>query len=281
MRGLGKMTDTVIELKDLSHSYNTGTPIEKEALKNVNFSINRSETIGIMGPPGSGKTTLARLMAGLTKPGRGSIKTPGAGPCKVGLLFQFPEHQLFCHNVFDDISYALKEATSLSSDEIETAYLSACRKVGLDPEAIRDTRQSELSGGERRRVAIATVLAMDPSVIILDEPTVGLDQASKRKVIEEIKRLSGEGCTVVIISHDIEDLLSTSERIILMKEGEIACDAPAKEILLKLGDNEETIAMLPYVTELLVRLSEKGMDVRRDIYTADEAFDEIKRVIGK
>ena len=130
-------------------------------------------------------------------------------------------------------------------------------------------------------MAIAAVLAMNPSVIILDEPTVGLDQPSKRKVIEEIRRLSSEGCTIIIISHDIEDLLSTSERIILMKEGEIACDASAKEILLKLGDNKETIPMLPYVTELLVRLSEKGMDVRRDIYNADEAYDEIKRVIAK
>lgn len=273
--------DISIELIDVSHSYNTGTPIEKRSLKNVNIRINESETVGIMGPPGCGKTTLARLMAGMTKPCMGSITTPGAGPSKAGLLFQFPEHQLFCHTVFDDISYALKEAGSHSSDEIEAAYFKACRKVGLDAEALREVRQSELSGGERRRVAIAAVLAMNPSVIILDEPTVGLDRPSKKKVLKEIKRLSGEGCTVVIISHDIEDLLSTSERIILMKEGEIACDAPAKEILLKLGDKKETLPMLPYVTELLVRLKEKGMDVRRDVYTADEAYDEIKRVIAK
>ncbi len=274
------MNDPIIELKSVSHSYNMGTPIEKQALRNVNIRINKSETVGIMGPPGCGKTTLARLMAGMTAPSRGSIRTPGAGPSKAGLLFQFPEHQLFCHTVFDDITYALKEATSLSSDEIEASYCAACRKVGLDPEQVRGLRQSELSGGERRRVAIAAVLAMNPSVIILDEPTVGLDQPSKRKVIEEIRRLSGEGCTVIIISHDIEDLLATSERIILMKGGEIACDASAKEILLKLGDNKKTIPMLPYVTELLVRLSEKGLDVRRDIYTADEAYDEIKRVIA-
>ncbi|MDT8317416.1 MAG: ATP-binding cassette domain-containing protein [bacterium] len=273
------MPDIAISLEGVSHSYNSGTPIKKQALKNITICINKSETIGIMGPPGCGKTTLARLMAGMVKPCMGSITTPGTGPSKVGLLFQFPEHQLFCHTVFDDISYALKEAGSLSSDEIETAYLKACREVGLDPETVRDIRQSELSGGERRRVAIAAVLAMNPSVIILDEPTVGLDRASKKKVIKEIKRLSSEGCTLIIISHDIEDLLSTSERLVLMKEGKIACDGPAKEILLKLGDEEETIPMLPYVTELLLRLGEKGMDVRRDIYGADEAYAEIKRVI--
>lgn len=271
----------MISLLDISHVYNAGTPIEKKVLNGINLTVKNGETVGIMGLPGSGKTTLAMIMAGLIEPSSGKIITPGPGPGKTGLLFQFPEHQLFCDSVFKDVTYPLREIMELPSSEVEDRYKKACRGAGLDADLVRHQRQSELSDGERRRVAIAAVLAMDPSILILDEPTVGLDPVGKSRVLDEIKNLSNEGKTVMIISHDIEDLLPVTERIILIGRGIITDDGPAESILARLSEKEETLPMLPYVTEVLVRLKSKGINVRDDIYDPLEAFEEIKKVLGK
>ncbi|MDH3974597.1 MAG: ATP-binding cassette domain-containing protein [Deltaproteobacteria bacterium] len=269
----------MISLKEVSHIYNAGTPIEKKVLSRVTLAISNGETLGIMGSPGSGKTTLAMIMAGLIEPTSGNIITPGPGPGKTGLLFQFPEHQLFCDTVFNDITYPLREIMELSSSAVEDRYEKACKGAGLDPDFIRKERQSELSDGERRRVAIASVLAMEPSVLILDEPTSGLDPVGKTRLLNEIKNLSDQGKTVIIISHDIEDLLHMAKRIIFIDKGLIRDDGPARKILSRLSEKEETLAMLPYVTEVLVRLKRKGVNIRDDIYDPREAFEEIKKVL--
>jgi len=271
----------VIRLKDVCHTYNVGTPIEKRVLKNINLTVRNGETIGIMGAPGSGKTTLAMVMAGLIIPTSGDIVSPGPGPGKTGLLFQFPEHQLFCDSVFNDITYPLREIMGLPPAEVEERYNQACQGAGLNPQLIRKVRQSELSDGERRRVAIAAVLAMNPSVLIMDEPTVGLDPAGKSKVLNEINNLSKEGKTVIIISHDIEDLLCTAKRIILIEKGIIAEDGTVKQIISRLSQREETLPMLPWITELLVRLKRKGVNIKDDIYDPAAALQEIKRVLKK
>lgn len=269
----------MISLIDINHTYNIGTPIEKKVLKGITLSINNGETLGIMGSPGSGKTTLAMIMSGLIEPTSGNIVTLGPGPGKTGLLFQFPEHQLFCDTVFNDITYSLREIMELPLSQVEQRFIKACQTAGLDAEQIRNKNHSELSDGERRRVAIAAVLVMEPSILILDEPTVGLDPVGKSRVLDKIKHISDEGKTVIIISHDIEDLLHISKRIILVENGTITEDGPVKKILSRLSEKEETLPMLPYVTEILVRLKKKGIHIRDDIYDPLEAFEEIKRVL--
>jgi energy-coupling factor transport system ATP-binding protein len=147
------VSNTVIELKNVCHSYNSGTPIAREVLKAVNFRISKGESVGIIGIPGSGKTTLAMLMAGLERPTSGFLKTSGLGVGKVGLVFQFPEHQIFGKTVFDDITYPLREVLDLPSEEIEDIYNDVCKKVDLKASLVRNIKPVEMSGGERRRVA--------------------------------------------------------------------------------------------------------------------------------
>ncbi|MBE9503732.1 MAG: ATP-binding cassette domain-containing protein [Proteobacteria bacterium] len=273
------MSNTVIDLKNVRHSYNLGTPIAREVLSSVNIQISRGESVGIIGVPGSGKTTLAMLMAGLEKPTSGSLKTPGLGVGKVGLVFQFPEHQIFGKTVFDDITYPLREVLDLPSEEIETIYNDACKKVDLNADLVREIKPLEMSGGERRRVAIAGILVMNPEVLIFDEPTAGLDQDGQDIILDEIGRLSTEGKTIIIISHDMGNLLYNTKRFILIEEGMVADDGPVREVLQKLSEREDKLSMLPFITELMVKLNEKGLNVRRDIFDPEEAFSEIMKAL--
>lgn len=273
------MRDGVIALKGVSHIYNRGTPIEKEVLSGIDFELSSGEQVGIIGVPGSGKTTFAMIMAGLLKPSAGTAKTPGTGTGKVGLVFQFPEKQFFCNTVFGDITFPLKDVDGFSHEEVEGAYRDACNKVDLDPDRVRDRRPSEMSSGEKRRVAIAGILVLKPSVLILDEPTAGLDPRGKEKVLDEIKRLSNSGISTVVISHDIEDILLTSKRVVLLEEGRIIEDGTVKEVILKLSEDEKRFPMLPFITELMVRLNKRGLDVRKDIFDGEEALREIKKAL--
>lgn len=275
------MNNTVIELKNISHSYNLGTPITREVLRSVNIQISKGESVGIIGVPGSGKTTLAMLMAGLESPTSGSLRTPGLGVGKVGLVFQFPEHQIFGKTVFDDITYPLREVLGLPSAEIENIYNDVCKKVDLNSDLVRKIKPVEMSSGERRRVAIAGILVMNPEVLIFDEPTAGLDQDGQDIILDEIRRLSEEGKTIIIISHDMENLLYNTKRFILIEDGVVAYDGPVREVLQNLSEREDKLGMLPFITELMVKLNRKGLDVRRDIFDPEEAFREIRKALKK
>jgi len=275
------MTETVIRLGDVFHRYNAGSPIEKEVLKDISLEIKQGETVGITGTPGSGKTTLAMIMSGLERASSGHVKTPGAGRGKVGLVFQFPEHQLFAPTVFEDITYALQGLSGITDETVESAYEAACKKVDIDPVEARDLKPSQMSGGEQRRVAIAGMLVMEPSVLIFDEPTAGLDEKGRRLILDEIRRLSSEGQTVIIISHELEDLLETTERLIFLDKGRCMEDGPVKTVLNKIAEEEARWPMLPFINEVMVRLKAKGVPVRADIFDAAEALEEIERVIKK
>lgn len=269
----------VISLKNVSYNYNAGSPIEKKALQEITLEIFQGEITGIIGLTGSGKTTLGKIMAGLIQPLSGSVITPGLGLGKVGLVFQFPEHQIFCNTVFNDITYPVREIKKLPKPEIEKAYIAACNKIDLDADTVRDINPMELSNGEKRRVAIAGILILDPQVLIFDEPTAGLDPIGKETLLGEIKQLSNDDKTVVIVSHYIEELLNIVNRIIFVESGNISADGNVKEIINYLSSDNEKLCMLPHITELLVRLKNKGLNVRTDIYNPDDAYMEIKKAL--
>ena len=272
------MSSPVISLTNVYHSYNRGTPIEKAVLKDITLEVKEGETLGIIGKPGSGKTTLAKTMASLITPSSGTLRSPGMGPGKTGLLFQFPEHQLFCDTVFNDITYSMRELANVNESEIELIYKDACIKAGLDPDSFRNCRESEVSSGEKRRVAIASVLAMNPSILILDEPAAGLDNIGKAAILKELKKLSGDGLTLVVVSHEIEDLTDIVERLVFIDEGRIQCDGAVTDVLLKIAEDDNATSLLPYVTEIMIRLEKRGFPVKRDIYDANMVIREIKRV---
>lgn len=274
------MSDAIISLAGVNHFYNPSTPIEKHVLRNVHLDIASGEIIGIIGRPGSGKTTLAKIMAGLLSPTSGSVVSPGAGPGKTGLLFQFPEHQLFADNVYHDITYSLKEILHLPDHEIESVFQASCKKVALEPFIIRDLHRSALSDGEKRKVAIAAILAISPEVLIFDEPTAGLDYTGRSAILGEIRNLHKYGKTIIVISHDLEELLHFSERMIYIGEGEILLDGRPIDILEELAGQESNLAMLPKITEFLARLKLNGLDVKTGMVDPDEAFEEIKRAMN-
>ena len=275
------MPETLISLENVSHIFSRGTPMETTVLKDVSMTVKKGESVGIMGRPGSGKTTLAKILSGLITPSKGRVKTPGTGPGKIGLLFQLPEDQLFCGTVYNEITYSLRVVAGLSGAELEAPYRSACKRMGIDADLFRDRNDSEMSGGEKRRVAIASVLAMDPSILIFDEPTAGLDHDGRKAIMSEIGKLSAEGITTIIISHEIDCLMELADRLILIDNGCITSDGPAKDVLATMAGRDDELHLLPFVTEIMVSLNKMGLNVRRDIFDPDEALIEIKKAVAE
>ena len=279
------MSEAAISLKGVGHAYNKGTPLEKTVLSAVSVDIEKGETVGIMGASGSGKTTLAKVMAGLLPATAGRVETPGIGPSKAGLLFQHPEHQFFCETVFNDITYTLREILNGAPEQVDNKYREVCRQVDLDANRVREMKTESLSSGEKRRVALAGLLTMEPDILILDEPAAGLDPSGKVRIRKELSKLSLSGKTLIIISHDTEDMLADGiERIILLDKGKIAEDGSIGNILKKLSEDEASLPMLPFTSRLLLGLKEKGLDLRSDISSPGEAVKEIKkalRAVGK
>lgn len=278
-----------IRVNDLVHIYQAGTPLATEALRGVTLEIQEGEFFGLIGQTGSGKSTLIQHLNGLLKPTRGSVEVDGqnlwergtnlkAIRQKVGLVFQYPEHQLFEETVFADVAFGPRNM-GLPEEEVKERVEEALAMVGLDGE-IADRSPFELSGGQKRRVAIAGVLAMRPKYLILDEPTAGLDPMGRQEILGEISALQQQGVTVVLVSHNMEEVARLVSRLAVMHDGRLIAQGTPAEVFSKGELLEEVGLALPQIAQLMHRLRERGLDIPVDIYTVEEAREAILRVLG-
>lgn len=277
-----------IQLENVSFKYNEGTPFESEALSNVSFKIENNEFIGIIGHTGSGKSTLIQHLNGLIKPTSGKIIINGIDITQkknlkdirkeVGLVFQYPEHQLFEETVYKDIAFGPTNL-GLSDDEIEKRVFESMNLVGLDI-AIKDKSPFELSGGQRRRVAIAGVLSMKPKILVLDEPTAGLDPRGRDEILEKIKKIHEQyKMTTILVSHNMEDIAKLVDRIIVMHEGKVELIGTPREVFKNAEKLEKIGLGIPQITYLSRELRKHGVDIPDDILTVDEAENYILKYL--
>ena len=280
-----------IKVVDLNYVYGAGTAFEQHALKNINFEIRDGEFVGLIGHTGSGKSTLIQHLNGLIRPTSGDILYHGTSilssgypmkehRSKVGLVFQYPEHQLFEADVFSDVCFGPKNM-GLSGEEVEKRARHALNLVGLD-ESFYEKSPFELSGGQKRRVAIAGVLAMRPEMIILDEPTAGLDPQGRDEILDQIERLNRQhGLTILLVSHSMEDMASYVDRIMVMNHGEKVFDDTPKEVFKHYKELEEIGLAAPQITYVVQELREHGVDIDDTITTIEEARDAILALLAK
>ena len=276
-----------IALEHVSYVYSPGTAYEKHALKDVSFEIPQGQFVGIIGHTGSGKSTLIQHLNGLVKATSGKVIYEGRNiydegynmrelRSQVGLVFQYPEYQLFEVDVISDVCFGPKNQ-GLSQEECEKNAKEALELVGF-PEKYYKQSPFELSGGQKRRVAIAGVLAMRPKVLILDEPTAGLDPKGRDEILDQVEKLHKEtGMTVILVSHSMEDIARYVERIIVMNHGEKMLDGAPREVFCHYKELEKVGLAAPQVTYVMHDLKERGMDVSPDVTTIEEAADEIMR----
>ena len=280
-----------IKLENVNFTYSPTTAYEIHALKNINLEIRDGEFIGLIGHTGSGKSTLVQHLNGLMKATSGTIYYNGENiyaegysmkdlRSKVGLVFQYPEHQLFEVDVLADVCFGPKNQ-GLSKEEAEERAKRAVSMVGLREKYYKQS-PFELSGGQKRRVAIAGVLAMEPDVLILDEPTAGLDPKGRDEILEQIKKLHEENhITIILVSHSMEDVAKYVGRIIVMNQGEAMFDGTPKEVFSHYKELEQVGLAAPQVTYIMNALAEKGFGVSTDATTIEEATEEIFRVYQK
>lgn len=278
-----------IVVKNLSYTYNPGTPFEKQALKNLSLTVEKGEFLCMVGHTGSGKSTFIQHLNGLIRLQSGEITVEGISlnvkkpdyktlRSKVGMVFQYPEYQLFADTVEKDVAFGPKNM-KLSEEETAKRVPEALKHVGLDPVKFADKSPFELSGGEKRRVAIAGVLAMRPEILILDEPTAGLDPRGKKEILTLIKGLNEEnGMTILMVNHDMNEASEYADRIAVMYEGELyRCDVPTK-----MFDDGEFLARvgleMPQMAILRNKLRERGFSVDDDCLTVDRMFDCIMKL---
>ena len=276
-----------IALEHVNYIYSPGTAYEKRALNDISLEIGQGQFVGIIGHTGSGKSTLIQHLNGLMKATSGDILYDGQSiyaegydmrklRSQVGLVFQYPEHQLFEVDVISDVCFGPKNQ-GLSEEESEKNAREALELVGF-PEKYYKQSPFELSGGQKRRVAIAGVLAMKPKVLILDEPTAGLDPKGRDEILDQIAKLHKEtGMTVVLVSHSMEDVARYVDRIIVMNKGEKMLDSTPKEVFRHYKELEEVGLAAPQVTYVMHDLKDRGFDVSPDATTIEEAADDIMR----
>lgn len=271
-----------ILVNELEHVYSRGTAFEKKALHDVNLKIENGEMIGLIGHTGSGKSTLIQHLNGLLKPTSGGIYYDGADisdkefslkklRSKVGLVFQYPEHQLFENTVLEDVKFGPKNI-GMEQLEIDMCSFAALRQVGIGEELL-DVSPLELSGGQKRRVAIAGVLAMQPEVLILDEPTAGLDPEGRDEILDLVKKLHDERqITVIIVSHSMEDMARYVERLIVMDAGTIAYDGTTQEVFSHYRELEKLGLMAPQVMYVMEGLAARGISLSGSAITVEQAL---------
>ena len=281
-----------IKIENLTHVYMPKTPFEKKALDNVNLVIEDGEFLVLIGHTGSGKSTLIQHLNGLLEPSSGRIIVDDIDLTnketkltdirkKIGLVFQYPEYQLFEETIEKDIAFGPNNL-GLSQEEISNRVKKSMAMVGLDYETYKDVSPFDLSGGQKRRVAIAGVIAMEPKVLILDEPTAGLDPKGRDDILEQIKILHEKyKMTIVLVSHSMEDVGKLAERIVVMNKGKVALTGKPAEIFKEVEVLEEIGLAVPQVTYLMRALKEKGFNVSDEVFTVEEGSKELLRVLSK
>ena len=280
-----------IELQNINYVYSAGTPFEKAALTDVSVTFSGGVITGLIGHTGSGKSTLVQLMNGLMKPTSGTVLLDGkdiwAEPKKirdvrfrVGLCFQYPEYQLFEESVMLDIAYGPKNM-GLSDAEVKRRVADAVRFVGLDPSLMQKS-PFDLSGGQKRRVAIAGIIAMEPEVLILDEPAAGLDPVGREEIFGGVRDFQRErNSTVIIVSHSMEDMARYSDELVVMDHGRVHMTGRTSEIFRRSGELTKVGLDVPQITRLMNILRNAGADIPDDIFTVDRAAEELTKLLAE
>lgn len=279
-----------IKIEHLSYTYNPGTPFEKKALDDISLTIGKGEFIGLVGHTGSGKSTLVQHLNGLLMPTQGSVLVDGGDIAgegyplrqlrfRVGVVFQYPEYQLFESDVLKDVSFGPKNQ-GLSDEEVLARAREAMRSVGLD-ESYETRSPFELSGGQKRRAAIAGILAMNPQMLVLDEPTAGMDPKGREEVLDLLRQINRErNITIVLVSHSMEDVANYADRVIVIVDGKIRWDDSPSVVFTRIEELEQTGLRAPQVSYLLKDLQDKGWDVDRSAVSIDAAAQEILKALS-
>ncbi len=281
----------VLELKNLSFVYGQGTPFEKRAVDNVSLNINKGDFVGIIGHTGSGKSTLVQMLNGLIRPTEGQVLLEGediwAKPkeirkirFKVGMVFQYPEYQLFEETVYKDIAFGPINMGK-QGKELDESVLNAAQFTGIKPELLQKS-PFELSGGEKRRAAIAGVIAMDPEVLVLDEPTAGLDPMGRDVLLSQIVQYHKQRKnTVLLVSHSMEDIARVADKIIVMNSSKLVMYDNTKNVFAHVEELEQIGLKIPQITSIMQALSKKGYNIPGGILTVDEAIEAVTSLLKK
>lgn len=279
-----------IVIEKLTYTYQKGSVNEYTALKDIDLTVRDGEFVGLIGHTGSGKSTLIQQLNGLMQPTSGSVFVDGydmrikkqraKGRALVGMVFQYPDHQLFDETVYKDIGFGPKNM-GLSEDETEKRVLEAMRLVGLDPAQFRDKSPFELSGGEKRRAALAGIIAMRPKYLVLDEPMAGLDPSGRRAVLEMIEGFRASlGCAVIMVSHSMDDIARSADKVVVLRDGEIyKCGTPA-EIFSHADELNEMGLEPPFAARAASELRKKGLPVPGGVYTNEALADALAAIKG-
>lgn len=282
--------EPILQVKDLNYVYSAGTPFEHKALDNINFSLNRGEFVGVIGHTGSGKSTLMQQLNGLLKPTSGQVfldgvdiwtdkKTTRQARFRVGLVFQYPEYQLFEETVYKDIAFGPKNM-GLSEDEIDRRVREAAGFVGITDKQLQAS-PFDLSGGQKRRVAIAGVIAMEPEVLILDEPTAGLDPVGRAGILANIDSYrQAKNATIMMVSHSMEDVARMTDRLLVLYGSKLAMDGTPSEVFTRAQELVNMGLNIPAVTKIFLRLKELGLDVE-NVYTTEQAVQVLMQLKGR
>lgn len=280
-----------VKVENLCCTYGIKTPFERHAVSDVSFEINKGDFVGLIGHTGSGKSTLVQMLNGLIKPTSGKVYIDGIDiwekpkeirkfRFKVGLVFQYPEYQLFEETVYKDIAFGPSNM-GLSEEEIKERVLRAAKFVGLDYKLLNKS-PFDLSGGEKRRAAIAGVIAMDPDVLILDEPTAGLDPVGRNVLLSQISQYQkAKNNTIILVSHSMEDVARVTKKVMVMNKGKLAMFGDTKSVFSKSEELSSMGLRVPQITKVIKALRDKGINLPDDILTVDRAVAEITELLKK